>query len=59
VTPTRVGTLSFLGLSSLSARLRWNMFSLWYVFALRVKCYLYVNAKENLAENAASPFTVG
>jgi hypothetical protein len=28
-------------------------------FALRVKCSLYVNAKESLAENAASPLAVG
>jgi hypothetical protein len=35
------------------------MFSMWNVFALRVNCYLYVNAKESLAENAASPLAVG
>jgi hypothetical protein len=35
------------------------MFSLWNVFALRVKCHLYVNAKESLAENAASTLAVG
>jgi hypothetical protein len=34
------------------------MFSLWNI-ALRVKCHLYVNAKESLAENAASTLAVG
>jgi hypothetical protein len=37
------------------------MFSLWYVFALRVQMLTtaYVNAKESLEENAASPLAVG
>ena len=38
VTLTGVWALSFFGLSSLCSRLRWNMFSLWNVCALRVKC---------------------
>jgi hypothetical protein len=36
------------------------MFSLWYVFALPSNAdYLYINAKESLAPNAASPLAVG
>jgi hypothetical protein len=39
---------------------RWNMFSLWYVFALSSNAdYCMSNAKESLAENAASPLAVG
>ena len=61
MTLTRAGTLSFLGLSSLSARLRWNMFSpvVCFLHCASNADYLYVNLKESLAENAASPLAVG
>jgi hypothetical protein len=37
------------------------MFSLWYVFALRVKCSLYacMSTRKSLTKNAASPLAVG
>jgi hypothetical protein len=42
------------------SRPRWNLFSLWYVVALPSKAdYLYINAQESLAPNAASPLAVG
>jgi len=41
------GRFRFLGLSSLVRPSRWNMFSLWYVFAsLRVRCRLPVWRRE-------------